>query len=273
MDDEGLPLIQRHTVNDSWALNTYGSCDVRCRYCITSAQGHSVPRVPADEVGRRLGAEIDAIADFDRLVVGPYSDVYPGPEAALGVTRNALAALAERTIDFRLVTKGTTVLRDIEFFGHPRTQIQISLSTLDEGAVGRLEPGAASAAARLAVLHELAASDVNVLLRVSPWIPEVTDLSLLLAAVDPGITIWVTPLRLPPYLGRASRYFGLTQSDVNDAYRTEYDRIGARPNLRWSRLPPLDGAPLHISSNLGRRELHDWAPAPRAPDPGLAAWW
>jgi len=50
---------------------------------IPSAQGRSVPRVPPGEI--------------DRLTVGPYCDVYPGPEAELGINWRALEVLDERT--------------------------------------------------------------------------------------------------------------------------------------------------------------------------------
>ena len=266
-DGERLPLIERHTVSDAWALNTYVACDVRCTYCITQAQGISTPRFPRSEVAARLGEELDAIT-IDRFVVGPYCDVYPSPEAELLVTRRALEVLADRSIGFQLVTKGTTVTRDADLFRHPDTQIQVSLNTVDEAVIRRLEPGAASAADRLAAVNELAAKGVRVRIQVSPWIPGVSDLDELYARVDSTIVLNVTPLRLPRYLARAERAFGLTQAEVNTAYREEYERFGTRPNLRWSHLPPLDGGPLHISRNFGRREIHDWTPSAPAPDPG-----
>ena len=42
-----------------------------------------MPRVPPGEI--------------DRLTVGPYCDVYPGPEAELGINWRALEVLDERT--------------------------------------------------------------------------------------------------------------------------------------------------------------------------------
>ncbi len=81
-----LPLIERHTVNDAWAVNTYAACDVRCSYCITRAQGVSRPRYPAIDVAAQLRRELDAAGTIDRLVVGCYADVYPSPEADLRVT-------------------------------------------------------------------------------------------------------------------------------------------------------------------------------------------
>jgi DNA repair photolyase len=270
-DDGRPPLVQRHTVCDSWAINTYVTCDVRCTYCITVAQGVSTPRYPASHVAAKLRSELDAIGRLDRLVVGAYCDVYPSPEARLQVTRRALEVLAERDLGFRLVTKGTTVVRDAALFAHSHTLVQISVCALDDEWRSRFEPGAPSADARLAALHELAAMGVTTALQASPWIPGVSDLPEILRRVDPAIRIFVTPLRLPPYLARADRAFGLTQPEVNAAYQREYERIGPRPNVRWSRPPPLDGTPPHINDNRGRHRITDWTPAPPAPDPG-ASW-
>jgi len=268
-----LPLVERHTVSDSWAVNTYAACDIRCTYCITSAQGRSVPRVPPGELAAQLRRELDQVGEIDRLTVGPYCDVYPGPEAELGITRRALEVLDERELSFRLITKGTTVVRDADLLTRPGNLIQVSLTTLDDRAIARLEPGAPPAAARLDALHELASRGIAVCLQATPWIPGVTDIRALRERVDRDIVIRVTPLRLPSHLARATRALDLTQAEVNDAYRREYERVGPMRNVRWSRPPPLDGSPPHIVDNLGQRTRSDWTPAPTAPDPGPRRSW
>lgn len=267
------PLVERISVSDAWAINTYTACDIRCIYCITSAQGRSTPRYAPDVVPGQLRRELDEIGTIDRLIVGAFCDVYPGPEAQLGVTRRALEVLNERGLGFNLVTKGTTVLRDADLFADPDTLIQVSLTSLDDDVLAGLEPGAPSPAARLAVVHELAARGVRVLVQVSPWIPGVSDVATLRDRVDAAVLLQVTPLRLPAYLGGAARLLRLTQAEVNDEYRQEYERVGRLPNVRWSRPPPVDGGPPHIVHNLGRRVVLEWTPAPTAPDPGPRRAW
>jgi DNA repair photolyase len=267
-----LPLMESLTVNDAWVLNTYAACDIRCVYCITKAQGQSYPRFPRAAVADRLREELDAIGEIDRMGVGAFCDVYPNVEATERVTRAALEVLADRNLRFNLVTKGTTVVRDIDLFARRGVEVHISLCTVDEDAVSRLEPGAPSAQSRLAALHHLAASGVRVRLQVTPWIPDVSDLAALLDRVDPNIRVTTTPLRLPSYLHRAERTFGLTQRDVNEAFRREYERVGPRPNLLWSRPPALDGSPPHISDQWGTHEITDWTAAAPAPDPGVNPW-
>jgi hypothetical protein len=49
------------------------------------------------------------------------------------------------------------------------------------------------------------------------------------------------------------------------------ERLRGTVNVRWSRPPPLDGAPPHIDDNLGRRIMKSLVPEPEAPDPGPPA--
>lgn len=268
-----LPLLQPLTVTGELALNTYVTCEFRCRYCITNAQGRSEPRYGPRSVKARLAHELEPVGLPVRITVGAYCDVYPRPEVELRVTRAALEVLAERSIGFRLITKGPAVVRDIDLFGAPETQIMVSLNSLDDEAIARLEPGAPTAAERLAALAELAAAGLRTVLQLSPWIPGVSDVDQLLARVDPAIEVVVTPLRLPPYLRQAKQVFSFTQAEINAAYRAAYERVAPRPNLGWSRPPSLDSAPPHISDNLPRAVIEDWMPAPPAPDPGLLPWW
>lgn len=267
-----LPLFQRHSVSDAWALNTYTACDIRCSYCITRAQGVSTPRRHPERMAQEVRRELAAIDDIKRIVVGCYADAYPGPEAELGVTRAALEVLVEHDLDFRLVTKGTTVARDVDLFQHPKTLIQVSVTTADAATAERIEPGAASPEDRLAIAHDLAAQGVRVVVQVSPWIPGVTDVAALLDRISPWLRVQITPLRLPAHLTRARRAFPFSQAEVNEAYQREFERVGPRVRVHWSRPPRLDGAPPYIRDNIGQVSPTDWNPAAIAPDPGSSVW-
>jgi hypothetical protein len=109
---------------------------------------------------------------------------------------------------------------------------------------------------------------VQVNLQISPWIPGISDIGAILERVDPDISVITTPIRLPYYLSRAARAYGITQPEVNDAFRREYARVGPRAGLRWSRLPPLDGSPPCLEDNLGFEVVTDWTPTTTAADPG-----
>lgn len=266
-----LPLLDVAAPNEAVVLNTYRACDIRCAYCITRAQGRSTPRVAPSEVRARLTDELAATLPISRLGVGGFVDVYPGAEADLGVTRTALEVLADHGLGFRLITKGTTVWRDRDLLARGDVEVQVSLNTLSSAAVARVEPGAAPPEARLATLHRLRDHGVHVRLQLSPWIPGTSDVGALLDRVE-GIPVTITPLRIPDYLTRARHVTDLDQAGINEAYRREYEAVGPRPLVLWSRPPPLDGAPPHISDNVGRSELVDTSPAEVAPHRGDPVW-
>jgi hypothetical protein len=269
-DRRTVTLLEELGPMDAWVLTTYAGCDIRCRYCIVSAQGRSIPRCPPDEVAERLRAELDRFASPPRLGVGAFTDVYPNVEERVGVTRRALEVLSERQLAYTLVTKGATVQRDVDLFAHRRgVAVQISLCSLDEDVLGRLDPGAPSGVERLSIVHALLDAGVRVHVQASPWIPGVTDLLALLDRLDPRIPVTTTPLRVPDHIRRTRFGRVYDQRTINAAFRREYERIGEVPRrLFWSRPPAEDGSPPHISDNLGVLRVTDWTPAPTAPNPG-----
>jgi DNA repair photolyase len=270
MDEPRYPLLEELAPLDTWVLNTYAGCDLRCRYCITAAQGASFPRAPHGEVRARLQDELDVLAATaglpPRLGVGAFADVYPNVEAAYVVTRPALQVLVERDIEFTLVTKGRTVLRDVDLLTRSRRRrVQISLCAVDDDEVTRVDPGAPSATERLEIVHTLKAAGVRVRVQAAPWIPGVSDVAELLDRLDPTIPVTVTPLRVPAHVERFAAARGLTQEAVNDAFRREFDRVGPRPHVVWSTPPRRDGAPPHITDNIGRPRMENSSEADAAP--------
>jgi DNA repair photolyase len=264
-----LGLLAELGACEAWVLSTYSGCDIRCTYCIVSAQGRSVPRFDAAQTAARLRAELDEFPSPPGLFVGAFVDAYPSVEPHYRVTRAALEVLVERDLAFELITKGAGVLLDIDLFqSHRRGHVQISLCSLDEDAIREVDPGAPSAIERLAIIDRMVAVGVKVRLQISPWIPGMSDVEALVQRVDPSVSVQVTPLRLPRHLQTTPLGRRFRQVDVNDAYRREFERVGPRPNVLWSRPPALDGAPAHITDNLGSRDPSDWRPAEIAPRPG-----
>jgi DNA repair photolyase len=275
VDEPRFPLLEELGPLDTWVLNTYAGCDIRCRYCITAAQGTSYPRASRREMRSRLGQELETLDERvglpAQLAVGSYADVYPNVEADYGVTRPALAVLVERHIQFTLVTKGRTVLRDVDLLADdPNVHVQVSLCSVDEDAVAKVDPGAPTVSERLHMIRVLRNAGVRVRVQASPWIPGVSDVAALLERLDPTTPVTVTPLRIPPHVVPFARARGLTQATVNEAFRREYERVGPRPHVVWSRPPALDGAPPHIRDNIGRPTIGDWTAADAAPNIGPA---
>jgi DNA repair photolyase len=232
-----------------WSVTPYALCDHRCVYCITHVQGVSDPIMAADDA-RRATRRFVRSADSDTLfLLGAFSDAYPNVEAGTGLTRAVLEELVAAEARVTIITKGTTVVRDVDLLarGGDRVHVQVSLCTLDEDVLARLDVGAPAGAARLGVVDALLAAGVRVGVNALPWIPGVTDTRALIDAVDPAAEIVFSPLAFGEgrdsmrLLGREYR-----RPDVWRAYDEAYRAYAGVPNTSWVRPshPPQENHPL-----------------------------
>ena len=233
-----------------WSLTPYDNCDFRFVYCCTRVQGTSRPSVPVAEFAVELQRGLDAIPAEDLIIVGAFCDAYPFLEERLGLTRTVLTELVKQERKFDLVTKSTTILRDVDVLAgwkHDRT-IYISISSLDDAVLRRLDPGAPSGTERLAVLRTLRDAGFRVAVNALPWIPDVTRTGELIDRTPSDVDIIFAPLQFGNdrdsmvLLGR--RY---TRGEVVERYLADYHRYGHFRNTSWVRPspPPLENDPLY----------------------------
>lgn len=268
------PLLEWIPPLVGFGLQTYDRCDLRCTYCITGVQGASSPRWPREQVADRLRQELAEIEGQPQVIVGALCDAYPRAEAREQVTREALQVLVAAGMHFRVITKGATVARDLDLIAaHRRSRLVISLCTVDEALLRTVDPAAPTAAERLAVLGAARDAGVAVELSIAPWIPGVTDVEAIAAAVGPGTTLRVTPARVADEHVRDTP-FGrrYDQAEVNAAYLAEHERVGARHGLQWSPPPAVDGATPHLSALLGRRAIDGKTASPGGDAPPPQRW-
>ena len=258
-----------------WSLTPYDKCDYRCVYCCTRVQGTSKPSVAPGDMLRLVCEGLDRIPEDELVIIGAFCDGYPLVEAELGLTRPLVAELIERDRRFAIVTKGTTVLRDLDLLRRARPgklQVTISLSTTDEGALAKLEPAAPSGKERLAVVRSLSDAGLFVDVNALPWIPDVSDTQAIIDAVPPGVPIVFAPLATGvdrdhlTLLGR--RYL---RHEIWERYLAEYERFGHVPNTSWvqPRLPPTENDPMY---RLPRREPPIPAPHPQGWRAQIGRW-
>jgi DNA repair photolyase len=255
-----MALLESMAPCNTYALSTYSRCEFRCVYCITGVQGSSVPRYGPDVVAPRLREELATLAPDQTITVGALCDAYPPIEVHYRVTRRALEELISHERVFRIVTKGTTVLRDADLLaGRAGTAVVVSLCSVHEEPLRRVDPRAPGAAERLSLVHRLADADVRVSISAAPWIPGISDARALLDRVDERIHIEFAPLNvLDPHV--VSTPFGrrFSQRAVNEAYVREYESLADRPNTRWH-LPIAVGnaqAATHPMACLPRQPAH-----------------
>ena len=113
------------------------------------------------------------------IMLGANTDPYQPVEKRLRVTRGVLEVLARTRHPVAIVTKGALLERDLDLLADlardDLVRVTLSLPTLDQGLKRILEPRAASAAARLRLMRQLADAGVPVGVLVAPVIPVLTD--------------------------------------------------------------------------------------------------
>jgi len=234
-----------------WSLTPYLECDYRCVYCCTRVQGKSVLPGPAAELLEQLRAQLASIAFSDLIIIGAFSDGYPSVEAQVGFTREVVAELVQQGRRFVIVTKGTSVLRDVDLLAaapRGRCLVQISLSSLDDDVLRRIDPGAPPGSERMKVLRALRGAGIRVNVNALPWIPGVTETGEIIRRTPSDVGIIFSPLacgRERDSINLLGRRYG--REEIWAAYLAEYERYGRVPNTSWVKpsQPPTENDPLY----------------------------
>ena len=198
------------------SVNPYRGCEHGCIYCFARPTHAYLGLSPGLDFETRITAKPDAArllaAEIARpgYAVGPIAfgtntDPYQPVEAKMGIMRACLQVLHDWNHPVSIVTRGRTVLRDLDLIGAMAARAQIvvgvSLTTLDARLARGMEPRAPAPATRLAMIRALAEARVRVRVMCAPIIPGLTDHeieSLLAAAREAGAaTASMIPVRLP----------------------------------------------------------------------------
>lgn len=187
-------------------INPYQGCEHGCIYCY-ARPNHGYLNLSAGlDFETRLFAKVNAAEVLDAelrrrsyqpvfTMLGASTDCYQPIEKTYRITRQILEVLARFRHPVGIITKGTLIERDLDLLADLARDrlvtVGITLTTLESGLKRTLEPRAASPAARLKVMRQLADIGVPVRVMFSPIIPFVNDAELeavLEAGRDHGAT-------------------------------------------------------------------------------------
>jgi DNA repair photolyase len=187
-------LIARNTSPDipfSQSINPFRGCEHGCVYCYARPSHARVNLSPGLDFETRLFYKADAGELLERelaarnyrcspISLGANTDPYQPIEREYRVTRRILECLSACNHPATIVTKGAALIeRDLDLLASMAERrlvaVFVSITTLDAGLKRRLEPRAASPAARLAAVRRLSEAGVPVGVMVAPVIPVLTD--------------------------------------------------------------------------------------------------
>ncbi|HEU5485449.1 MAG TPA: Rv2578c family radical SAM protein [Microlunatus sp.] len=173
-----------------WTINPYRGCSHACTYCF-ARRTHSY-------------LELDTGADFDSQIVvkvnvvdvlrrelarpswsqspvalGTNTDPYQRAEGRYRLMPGISRALADSGTPFSILTKGTTLRRDLpllaDLSGSVRIGVGVSLALDDETIHADLEPGTPTPRARLALVRAIVDAGLPCQVLVAPVLPLITD--------------------------------------------------------------------------------------------------
>jgi DNA repair photolyase len=197
-------------------VNPYRGCEHGCIYCYARPNHEYLGLSAGMDFETRIFVKADAPALLRRELLAKswspqpiglsgITDPYQPVERRLKLTRACLEVLAEFRNPVGIVTKSHTVTRDIDLLGelasHGAAEVMLSITTLDDGVAGVMEPRASRPERRLDAVRALAAAGIPVGVMVAPIVPGLTDHevpAILKAAAEAGaMTAGHIVVRLP----------------------------------------------------------------------------
>ncbi|HEY2418804.1 MAG TPA: PA0069 family radical SAM protein [Steroidobacteraceae bacterium] len=206
------------------SINPYRGCEHGCVYCYARPSHAYMDLSPGIDFETKIFYKADAARLLEEelgrrsyvvkpITIGANTDPYQPVERDLRITRSLLEVLERTRHPVSLITKGSLILRDLDLL-HSLSRdglinVFVSVTSLDADLKRTLEPRTASPAARLRVVHELAAAGIPTGVLVAPIIPAVNDSELeriVAAAADAGaFRAGYVLLRLPHELKQLFR--------------------------------------------------------------------
>lgn len=188
------------------SINPYQGCEHGCIYCYARPTHAYLDLSPGVDFETRLTYKQNAAMQLEReisrpgyqcrcITLGANTDPYQPVEKRYRITRQLLEVLHRAQHPVAIITKGALITRDIDILAQMAadglSSVAISITTLDTDLKRRMEPRAASAAARFAAMQALTSAGVPVSLLFAPVIPALNDQhmeSILQQAADAGAT-------------------------------------------------------------------------------------
>ena len=198
------------------SLNPYRGCEHGCAYCYA--------RPTHEFLGMSAGLDFETkiVAKFDApkllretlsekswqpqtLVMSGVTDPYQPLEKEHRITRRCIEILTECRHPLVIITKNYAVTRDTDQLAQlaevGAVRVVLSITSLDSGLIGTLEPRTSRPKKRLQAVQELTEAGIPVHVNIAPIIPGLTDdeiVPIMEAAKKAGAeSLSHTILRLP----------------------------------------------------------------------------
>lgn len=175
LSPSGLPGLK-------YSLNPYVGCEHGCVYCYSPSVLKD--KRLSDNWGKVVRAKQNIVEVLAREVkrkprgvvgVSTVCDPYQPLEAKLGLTRKCIELLSKHDFPVSIQTRSRLVLRDADLIVPEKFDVGVTITTMDRGLAGVLEPEAPPPDVRAQVLDEFSSRGVETWLFLGPIIPGLND--------------------------------------------------------------------------------------------------
>ncbi len=166
-------------------LDTYGKgCSHNCAYCYARSlldfRKMWTPESPAVADFRKIEQKVrKELRKGDVVRLGGMTDCLMPIERKEGVTRRTIELLNDCGVHYLIVTKSDLIGDYAPILDKDLAHIQVSITSTDNTISRKVEPGAPSPYRRIAAVEKLYFGGFDVSVRLSPFIPQFVDLSII----------------------------------------------------------------------------------------------
>ncbi|MEM7027744.1 MAG: PA0069 family radical SAM protein [Pseudomonadota bacterium] len=193
LPEKAKSIIARNQSPDipfSQSINPYRGCEHGCIYCYARPAHAYMDLSPGLDFESKLFYKLDAVQLLEKeiaaknyqcspIALGSNTDPYQPIERQYQVTRQIIELLKKYKHPLTIVTKSSLVERDIELLADMAqknlVRVFISITTLDNSLMQKMEPRASSPARRLKTLHRLHEAGISTGVMFAPVIPFIND--------------------------------------------------------------------------------------------------
>lgn len=174
-------LLNRSGLSD-YAVNCYSGCSHGCVYCYARFATRFTH--PGEGWGRFVDVKENAVQVLAKevkrraagsVMVSSVCDAWQPIEEKALLTRQCLELLVRYRFSIHTLTKNALAMRDLDILKQGEVEMGVTITTLDAGMAGLLEPGASLPEKRVELLQQAKSQGLKTLAFVGPLMPFLTD--------------------------------------------------------------------------------------------------